>query len=48
MLAAKFYCEGQDVVVNTDIARVLGQELEKLNSTEIKLASLFKFDLFVG
>lgn len=52
VLAAKFYCETQDVVVNADIAKLLCS-LNKtasfdLNAMEATLADLVDFDLFVS
>lgn len=52
--AAKFYCETEDVVVNVDIARLLGlgstiqEGLEMLNKMESSLVDLIDFNMFVS
>lgn len=52
--AAKFYCETEDVVVNVDIARLLGlgstiqEGLEMLNKMESSLIDLIDFNMFVS
>lgn len=52
VLAAKFYCETQDVVINADIAKLLcslnkSTEFD-LNAMEATFADLVDFDLFVS
>jgi len=53
ILAAKFYCETEDIVVNIDIARAIGlgsgilDGLQKLNAMEAKMLDLLDFNLFV-
>ena len=52
ILAAKFFCETQDVVVNCDIARFLANSRNatatKLNEMESTLANLIDYNLFVS
>jgi len=53
-LAAKFYCETEDIVVNIDIARAIGlgsgilDGLQKLNAMEAKMLDLLDYNLFVS
>ena len=52
ILASKFYCETEDVVINSDIARLLAGSknatVNKLNEMEKTFASLIDFNLFVS
>ena len=48
VLAAKFFLEANDVVVNCDIARVLGMSPQTLNLCEYKLSTFLDFDFFVS
>ena len=53
IIAAKFYCETEDVVVNADIARFLSggnliADFEWLNSLEEQILSFLDFDLYVS
>ena len=52
ILAAKFFCETQDVVINGDIARFLANSRtfssDKLNEMEGTLAELIDYNLFVS
>lgn len=53
-MAAKFYCETEDIVVNIDIARAIGlgsgilDGLQKLNAMEAKMLDLLDYNLFVS
>lgn len=49
ILATKFYCETEDVVVNSNIERLLFPAgSETLNQMESTFADLIDFDLFVS
>jgi hypothetical protein len=53
IVAAKFYCETEDVVVNADIARLLCEstlvaDVEWFNSMEEQILALLDFDLYVS
>ena len=52
ILAAKYYCETEDVLVNCDIARYLtgikNRGIEKLNEMESTLANILDFNLHVS
>lgn len=52
ILASKFYCETEDLYVNSDIARLLASngkfDAEKLNTMEVALADLLDYKLFVS
>lgn len=48
ILASKFFCEGQDVVVNSDIARLLNYPPSKLNQMESTMIKLLDFNLYVS
>lgn len=47
-MASKFFLEANDVVVNCDIARVIGMEPLALNKIESTLAGLLDFNFFVS
>jgi len=47
-LASKFFLEATDVVVNCDIARVLGMPTRTLNKIESTLAGFLDFNFFVS
>ena len=51
ILAAKFYCETQDVVINGDVAKLLAKINKtssfNLNEMEATMAGLVDFNLFV-
>ena len=52
LLASKFYLETQDVVVNSDIARILTginhMSTHQLNKMELTMASLLNFEFYVS
>ena len=56
ILAAKYFCETEDVVVNIDICRMLGLKInnsfheanKRLTSMELKLLSLMDWQIYVS
>ena len=48
VLASKFFLEANEVVVNCDIARVLGMSPQTLNKCEYILSTLLEFNVFVS
>ena len=54
LLAAKYHCETEDIIINIDIARALHLcpnpigSLRKLNAMEAKMLELLDFRLFVS
>jgi hypothetical protein len=54
LLAAKFYCEVEDIYDNKNVARVLKNEircfpkLQKLNEMEAAMVDLIDWNLFVS
>jgi hypothetical protein len=54
LLAAKFYCEVEDIYDNKNVARVLKNEircfpkLQKLNEMEATMVDLIDWNLFVS
>ncbi len=55
ILAAKYFCETEDVVINLDICRMLGLKInnsfheatKRLMSMELKLLSLMDWNIYV-